>query len=264
MATRKFAPSAPAGRVRVRPLPSRKRRFRWLRRLLKLLIALGLILLVVCIYLLQVYAPGLRTEALTIPARVQGQLAAEGATYTPLPRISPYLQQAIVAIEDRRFYMHPGIDPLGIARAFWINLTNQHVDQGGSTLEQQLVKRTIVPDDRSFHAKLRTIGLAWAVDQEFQKHRVLELYLNEAYYGRGAYGPDAAAQAYFGTDALHLSLPQAAFLAALPQAPSIFGADPTGPDIHQRWITVLQDMQNMNDISLQQAAAAEATTLAFR
>jgi penicillin-binding protein 1A len=168
-----------------------------------------------------------------------------------------------VAVEDRRFYMHPGIDPLGMVRALWIDLTNQHIDQGGSTLEQQLVKRTIVPRDQSVGGKLRTIALAWAVDQEFGKLQILELYLNAAYYGRGAYGPEAAARIYFGVDAVNLTLPEAAFLAALPQAPSVFGANPTALGIQQRWITVLQDMQNAGDITPQQADVAEKTKLAF-
>jgi penicillin-binding protein 1A len=264
MAAPRTAHAVPIGGVRAQAMPGRRKRFRRLRFLAKAAVLLALIGLAGWIYLQHVYAPRLRAEALSIPSQVRGQLAAQAAPYTPLAQISPYLQQAIVAIEDRRFYLHPGIDPLGIVRALWIDATNGHIDQGGSTLEEQLVKRTIVPDDRSFHAKLRTLGLAWAVDQEFSKSRILELYLNDAYYGRGAYGPEAAAEAYFGTDASQLTLPQAAFLAALPQAPSVFGADPTGPAIRQRWITVLQDMQNAGDISAQQAAAAEATNLTFR
>jgi membrane peptidoglycan carboxypeptidase len=125
------------------------------------------------------------------------------------------------------------------------------------------VKRAIVHDDRSFHAKLRTIGLAWAVDQEFSKGQILEEYLNAAYYGQGAYGPDAAAKRYFGTDALHLSLGQAAFLAALPQAPSIYGANPTSPAIQHRWHTVLRDMADLGYVSSADADAAGAASLTF-
>ncbi len=134
------------------------------------------------IYVLQVYAPGLREEARNIPFRVQAGLALQGAQYVPLAGILPDMQHAIVAIEDRRFYVHPGIDPLGMIRAMWINLTNGHVDQGGSTLEQQLAKRAIMHDDRTFRAKLRTVGLAWAIDQEFSKAQIIELYLNAAYF----------------------------------------------------------------------------------
>lgn len=210
-----------------------------------------------------VYAPGLRSEASSIPVRVQTQLAAQGATYITGDQITPDLQHAIVAIEDRRFYVHPGIDPLGMLRAVWVNATNQHIDQGGSTLEQQLVKRTLVPDDRTVHGKLRTIALAWAVDQDFSKRKVIELYLNAAYFGQGAYGAGAAARVYFGTDAAHLTLPEAAFLAALPQAPSIYGAHPSAPAVQQRVQTVLLDMTQQGYIDPAQEQSALNTRLNF-
>src|SRR5437763_1442690 len=142
MATRSVAPRQPSRRVWVAPTPVKRKRFRWLRRLLFFLLFLLLALAVASAYLLSVYAPGLKSEARTVPGLVQDQLALHGATYVPIEGISPDLQHAIVSIEDRRFYHHPGVDPLGIVRAFWVNLTQKHVDQGGSTLEQQLVKRT--------------------------------------------------------------------------------------------------------------------------
>jgi len=264
MATHDLLPRRTVSRALVQPLPIRRRkRFRRLRRLLWSLLILGLILVGAWIYILQVYAPGLRAEARTVPGIVRAQLAAHSAPYVPLAQISPYLREAIVAVEDRRFYSHPGVDPLGMVRAFWINLTAEHVDQGGSTLEEQLAKRAIVHDDRSFHAKLKTIGLGWAIDQEFSKAEVLELYLNDAYYGRGAYGAASAARMYFGTDANHLSLGQAAFLAALPQAPSVFGAAPTSPAIQQRWHTVLGDMVSQGDVTAGQVQAAGNQPLSF-
>lgn len=214
-------------------------------------------------YILHVYAPGLRAEARSIPSRVDAQLAAHNAPYTQIAQISPDLQHAIVAIEDRRYYSHPGVDPLGIVRAMWVNLTQRNVDQGGSTLDEQLVKRAMTLDDRSIHEKLREVALAWAVDQEFSKSRVLELYLNDAYFGQGAYGAGEAAQVYFGTDAAHLTIAQAAFLAALPQAPSVYGANPTSPVIQARWRTVLQDMEQLNYISPQQEEQATTTPLRF-
>jgi penicillin-binding protein 1A len=245
------------------PIAPRRKRFRWLRRLLKLTVLLVILGVGAWIYMLQVYAPGLRAEAHRIPALVNAQLSQQGAPYTPRSEISPYLQQAIVAIEDRRFYSHPGIDPLGMVRALWVNLTQQHVDQGGSTLEQQLVKRTLVPDDRDVHGKLREIALAWAVDQDFSKTRIVELYLNAVYYGQGAYGAQEAARIYFGTDAAHLTLPEAAFLAALPQAPSIYGANPNGAAIRARQQRVLLDMEELGYISSSQQQEADRTPLSF-
>lgn len=238
------------------PARRTKRHFRVLRRLLALFFVLVLGSVLVGAYLMQVYAPGLRAEARTIPARVNAQMAQQGASYTPLSSMAFDLQHAIVAIEDHRFYEHHGIDPLGILRALYLNTKNQHIDQGGSTLEEQLAKRAIVGNDRSIHQKLRTIGLAWAIDGEFTKGKILELYLNAAYFGRGAYGAGAAARIYFGTDVGHLTLSQAAFLAAMPQAPSIYGSNPTAPIIRHRWKQVLYDMFKDGFITSDQWTAA--------
>jgi penicillin-binding protein 1A len=245
------------------PVKAPKKRLRRVRRLLIVLGVLVVLLLIALTYVLHAYAPGLRAEARTIPARVQEQLSQHGAAYLPLSQISLDLQNAIVAIEDRRFYSHPGVDPLGTIRALWVNLTNGRIDQGGSTLEEQLVKRAIVHDDSSIHNKLRTMALAWAVDREFSKRKILELYLNAAYYGQGAYGVGEAARVYFGTDPLHLSLAQAAFLAALPQAPSIYGAHPLSAAVVDRQRTVLSDMRSQGYISAAQEQEAKQTHLAF-
>ena len=265
MATRSPAPPRPVRRALPQPArkPRRKRRFRLLRRLLAFLIILGLLAAIGYAYVLQVYAPGLRSEARQIPNVVHAQLAQHGDRYISTSQMSPDLKNAIVAIEDRRFYYHPGIDPIGMVRAAWVNFHTKQVDQGGSTLEEQLVKRSLVPDNGSIRAKLKQLALAWAVDQEFSKQQILGLYLNAAYYGQGAYGADSAARVYFGTDALHLDLSQAAFLAALPQAPSIFGAHPTSQPVVDRQHTVLDDMVADQYITSAQARVAEAEQLHF-
>lgn len=254
-------------RSRVRSKPAQRRRLagraRAFRRLLALVALVVLAVLAGWLYAVHAYVPRLHQEVRSIPHRVDAQLRARGAAYVPLGGISVNLQHAIVAIEDRRFYSHPGIDPVGMARALEVNITQRNVDQGGSTLEQQLVKRTLAPDDRSVPQKLRQLALAWAVDREFTKARVLELYLNAAYYGQGAYGAAEAARTYFATDAAHLSVAQAAFIAALPQAPSIYGANPNAPVIHQRWHRVLQDMRQLNYITVWQERQATAIPLSF-
>lgn len=241
----------------------KKRRLRRVRRLLVLLAFSAIVILLVRAYVLRVYAPGLRVEARSMPALVHAQLAEHHATYVPRSEISPFLLNAIVSIEDRRFYHHPGIDPLAIARALWVNISAQHVDQGGSTLEEQLAKRTIVHDDRTMRAKLRAMALAWAVAQDFTKQQILEMYLNDAYYGRGAYGVRAAAGVYFGTDAARLTLSQAAFLAALPRAPSIYGAHPRSTIVIGRQYTVLRDMASLGFITRVQERDAEQAPLVF-
>jgi membrane peptidoglycan carboxypeptidase len=244
-------------------LHTKKRRYRRLRRFLGFLVVCGLLLLASWLYVLHVYAPGLRTEARAIPTLVKADLDAHGGAYVTVAQISPNLLHAIVSIEDWRFYYHPGIDPLGIARALWINAKHEHIDQGGSTLEEQLAKRAIVHDDSSIHAKLRTMALAWAIDQEFSKSKILEEYLNAAYFGQGAYGAQAAARVYFGTNAAHLTIAQAAFLAALPQAPSVYGDHPNAPPVVERKNTVLSDMAKYGYISGAQASAAQNTPLTF-
>jgi len=250
-------------RVYATPVREPRRRRRALRRVFLGLVVLAVAGLAGRAYLLHVYAPRLEAEARTIPGIVQGELAYHGAHEVPLSEISPNVQHAIVAIEDRRFYHHFGIDPLGLIRAAWINLTMNHVDQGGSTLEEQLAKVAITHDDSNLRTKVRTMALAWAIDQDFSKGRVLDLYLNAVYYGQGAYGIDQAAQVYFGTDAAHLTLPEAAFLAALPQAPSVYGADPTGAVIQQRKNTVLADLADQGSITRAQAQAAMRVRLNF-
>jgi penicillin-binding protein 1A len=265
MATRSTVPRTRSRHTWVQPPHTRtkQRRYRRLRRLVSFLLVCGLVLFSVWQYILHVYAPGLQTEVHSIPTLVQSEVAANGGTYVTSDQISPNLRHAIVAIEDRRFYHHPGIDPLGIARALWINAKHEHIDQGGSTLEEQLAKRVIVHDDSTIHAKLRTMALAWAIDQEFSKATILEEYLNAAYYGQGAYGAQSAARVYFGTDAAHLSLPQAAFLAALPQAPSVYGDHPNALAVQARKNTVLTDMAKYGYISAAQASVAQHTPLTF-
>ena len=265
MATMPMAQRTPTYRtwVQASPVRTRKKRFRALRRVFSVSLFLIIAALLAGLYLWKVYAPGLRVEARSVPSRVHSQLAAQQGPYLPLSQISPDLQRAIVAIEDRRFYHHPGIDPFGMVRAVWVNLTSRHLDQGGSTLEEQLAKRAIVGQNATIHDKLRTMALAWAIDQEFSKRQTLELYLNAAYYGQGAYGAGAAARIYFGVDALQLTLPQAAFLAALPQAPSVYGANPRSPAIRQRQITVLRDMDSLGYITDQQEREAQDAPLTF-
>lgn len=147
-------------------------------------------------------------------------------TYVPLEKVSPYLVAATVATEDKEFYSHPGFDLAAIIRAFWQNYQSGVTVSGASTITQQL-SRTLLftPEERgeqTYQRKIREAILAAEVTRRYTKDEILELYLNENYYGNLAYGVEAAAQAYFRTSADKLTLPQAAFLAGLPQAPSVY------------------------------------------
>src|SRR5690606_27274205 len=131
----------------------------------------------------------------------------------------PYLAEAVIAIEDRRFYYHLGIDPIGLARAAVINLTSGGVVQGGSTLTQQLAKNLFLKPERTFERKVQEVILAVWLELRLSKREILELYLNRVYLGAGAYGVDAAAHRYFGKSAKDVTLAEAATLAGLLKAP---------------------------------------------
>jgi penicillin-binding protein 1A len=140
----------------------------------------------------------------------------------PLERISTWMPKATVAIEDRRFYEHGGIDVEGIARALWKNVAAGQVVEGGSTITQQLVRNLYIGRERTVERKLKEACLAIKLNDAWSKQRILATYMNQVYYGNLAYGIEAAAQTYFSKPAASLNLPQAALLAGLPQAPSAY------------------------------------------
>jgi penicillin-binding protein 1C len=147
-------------------------------------------------------------------------------TYVPLSRISPFLVAATIATEDSAFYSNPGFDPLAIARAVWQNLQEGGTASGASTITQQIARHLLLsPEERGQRTalrKVREILLAAEIARRYTKDEILELYLNQFYYGNLAYGIEAAAQTYFGVSAAQLTLGQASFLAGLVQAPSVY------------------------------------------
>lgn len=147
-------------------------------------------------------------------------------TYVTLDEISPYLVAATIATEDKSFYSHPGFDWMAIVRAFWQNTQEGEVASGASTITQQLARLLVLqPEERyeqSYMRKVREALLAAEITRRYAKDEILELYLNEIYYGYLAYGIEAAAETYFDTSADKLTLSQASFLAGLPQAPAVY------------------------------------------
>jgi 1A family penicillin-binding protein len=147
-------------------------------------------------------------------------------TYIPLNEISPDLVAATISTEDKDFYSHGGFDPLAIVRAFWQNLTSGETISGASTITQQVARAVLFSpeerDQRTYMRKVREAILATEIERRYSKDEILELYLNEIYYGNQAYGVEAAAETYFNKSAGQLDLGEAAFLAGLPQAPSVY------------------------------------------
>jgi penicillin-binding protein 1A len=139
-----------------------------------------------------------------------------------IAQMSPWLPRASVAVEDRRFYQHGGVDYVGIARAAWRDVTAGKVLEGGSTITQQLVRNLYTGQEKTFTRKIKEACLAIKLAQKWPKQKILDEYLNTVYYGNHAYGVEAAAQTYFSEHASQLSLLQSALLAGLPQAPSVY------------------------------------------
>jgi len=147
----------------------------------------------------------------------RGDLAGEPL---PLKEMPNYVPKAFVAIEDRRFYEHYGVDPFGIGRAFVANALHRTVAQGGSTITQQLAKNLFLTQERTITRKLQEVLLALWLERRFSKTQILEMYLNRVYFGSGAYGIEQASQRYFGKSARHITLAEAALLAGLVKSPS--------------------------------------------
>ena len=136
--------------------------------------------------------------------------------------IAPILRQAIVSVEDQRFFDHNGIDVRGIGRALWADIRHQSLVEGGSTITQQFVKNAYIRNEKTIARKVREAALAWQLEQRWSKDRILTAYLNTIYFGNGAYGIQQASRAYFGKTAKELTLPEAALLAGIPSNPTVY------------------------------------------
>ena len=189
-------------------------------------------------------------------------------TYVPLDQISPYLKMATVATEDRNFYQHGGFDPIAIARAIYHAVQEREVVSGASTITQQVARNILLgPEaglDRSVTRKVNEIILAAELERRYSKDDILEVYLNNNNYGNLAYGIDAAARTYFGTNAAQLTLAQGTFLAGIPQSPAIYNAftDGRGAALRRHEI-VLGLTVDAGYITQDQADAAEAEMKAY-
>ncbi len=186
-------------------------------------------------------------------------------TSVDLDRISPYLKNATLAVEDKDFYKHGAISMSGIVRALRANAESGGAVQGGSTITQQYVKNALLDRKKLYSRKVREILLAYKVESHFDKDQIFELYLNEIPYGRNAYGVEAAARSYFGKTAGELNLAESAYLAALPQAPSYYS--PTGANydaLAKRQQFILKLMQEQGYITELEKHQAENQTVAFR
>ena len=189
-------------------------------------------------------------------------------TTVPLAQISPHLINATLATEDRYFYANVGVDPIAIGRAFYYNVTEGEIVSGASTITQQLARSVLLsPEERfeqSFWRKVKEAVLAVEINRRYTKDQILEIYLNQIYYGNFAYGIEAAAQTYFGKSAKDLTLPEAAMLAGLPQAAPLHDPYTNPADAKARQATVLDLMAEAQYITPAEAEAAKQVELNFR
>jgi penicillin-binding protein 1A len=182
---------------------------------------------------LEEYAPTPGTKIFADDDELLTEFQAERRIFVPLREIPRPLRDAVIAIEDARFYSHFGVDLRGIARAAYANFRHSRIVEGGSTITQQLAKVLFLTPDRSFDRKVKEALLAFELEKRYSKDRLLEIYLNQIYLGHGAYGVEAAARTYFGASVRELALPQVALLAALPRAPGNYSPF-EHPDVARR------------------------------
>ena len=204
-------------------------------------------------------------KIVSVDGRLLANRGMTGGEAVGLHQMSPYIPEAVMAIEDRRFYSHFGIDPIGLARAMLANVVGGRFRQGGSTLTQQLAKNLFLKPDRTLERKVQEVLLALWLEQKHTKDQILEMYLNRVYFGSGAYGVEAASRRYFGKCARDVTLSEAALLAGLLKAPSRLSParDPKAAEARaQLVLAAMRDEKMIGDKELTTAMSAPATRAA--
>jgi penicillin-binding protein 1A len=249
-------------------------RRRWLRRLVVLgglaggvSLILGVIAAVVVYRTLAVglpdvtelesYRPSLVTKVYARDGELIADFFIERRFLVPLEQIPLYMRQATIAVEDARFYSHGGVDLIGILRALWVNFRAGEVREGASTITQQVARTLFLNRERTITRKLREVILAYRIERRFTKDQILEMYLNQIFYGHNAYGVEAAAHIYFGKSVKELTLGEAALIAGLPRAPNRYSPLKNLPLSLQRRQHVLRRMVEAGYITSEQARSAQ-------
>jgi penicillin-binding protein 1A len=213
---------------------------------------------------LQNYQPSLVTQVYSSDQQLIGQFFIERRILTPLSEIPEGLQNAVVAVEDARFFEHPGLDYIGILRAAWTNLRRGGRVEGASTITQQLARSLFLSSERTFDRKVRELVLAYKMELVSTKEQILELYLNQIYFGQGAYGVASAAQSYFGKDLSALTVAESAFLAGLPKSPNHYSPFKNYERAKKRQEHVLARMEEAGFLDAPEREQAVAEPLIFR
>lgn len=238
-------------------VPRRQRR--WLRWLLWTSVSVGGLLVLTCVIVfvllyqeiakdlpkqgeLTQYQTSLVTKVYASSGELIADFFVEKRFLVPLADIPLYVRQATIAVEDARFYSHVGIDALGVLRALWVNYRAGEVKEGASTITQQVARMLFLNRDRTLARKLREGILAYRIERSFPKDQILEMYLNNIFYGHNVYGIEAAAQVYFGKPARELTLAEGALISGLPRAPNRYSPLKDPKLSHRRRNHVLRRM----------------------
>jgi penicillin-binding protein 1A len=202
------------------------------------------------------YRPKIPLRIYTADHVLIGEFGEERRDVVHIAEVPRYMKQAILAIEDARFYDHGGVDLAGIARASLAALSNGHATQGASTITMQVARNFFLSSEKTFTRKIYEMMLAYKIEQELTKDQILEVYMNQIYLGQRAYGFASAARIYFGKDLRQVTLAEAAMLAGLPKAPSAYNpvVNPARAKVRQQYI--LQRMLELGDITQAQYDAA--------
>lgn len=193
---------------------------------------------------------------------ISADLAARGRTYVPLERVPPGLLSSLVAVEDRRFYEHDGIDWIRVGGALWANAKARRVVQGGSTVTEQLVDNALLQDEeKGLARKVRAMLLSWRLERAYTKDQILELYLNAIYYGPGSYGIEAASENYFGRLPSGLDQEQQLFLAGVIRGPALYDPYWYCPAARRRIDEVIAARLDVGSLSRTEAEALRVAPL---
>ena len=176
-------------------------------------------------------------------------------------KVPKNLQHAFIATEDARFYQHSGIDPRGILRAVWSNLTDKGISEGGSTITQQLARNALLSQDQTIKRKIQEAFLSLQIERQYSKDEILEMYMNHIYFGQGAYGVQTAAQVYFGKNVEDLNLAECAMIAGIPKSPNYYSPTSNLKAAKERQGVVLDQMVKYGYIDSLSAAKARTTEI---
>ncbi len=210
------------------------------------------------------YQPSLVTQVYSSDQQLIGQFFIERRILTPVANIPEQLRRAVIAVEDVRFFEHPGLDYIGMLRAAWTNVRRGGKVEGASTITQQLARSLFLSSERTFDRKVRELILAYKMELVLTKEQILELYLNQIYFGQGAYGVASAAQTYFGKDLSALTIGESAFLAGLPKSPNHYSPFKAYDRAKKRQEHVLARMEEAKFLTPAEREQAVAEILGFR